>query len=539
MWRSEIPLRDYQVDALDSIEDGFKRHRSLLISVPTGGGKTVIFNTYAFSKGMRTLVVAHRDELIWQALDKYVMVGGKERETGKIIAGRIEVGHYTAGSIQTIYRNMEKLEDYFRSLDLVVWDEAHHVPARTYREVYRRIKEVNPEVKMLGATATPFRADKQNLKEFFEEMAFSIGILDLIRLGYLVPLRGRRLVLGLDLDSIAVRRDDAGNEDFSARALGKAILESGVLPEVVKKWIELAGDRRTIFFLPSVESSKALVEEFTRAKVRAQVVHAGMSLEERRHILQKFKNGEIRVIANVNVLTEGFDDPEVDCIGLIRPTKSLVLYAQMVGRGLRLAKGKRDCLLLDFTGVSRKHDIVGLDALFGLEEKELAEVVKAGLMQDKEVAIGSGENLQLKVLVGEEKIEEFTYEGRDAVKYCTTLGDMTVLSCGLNGKVLVLVPENERYSIYLLEKEKLTKLKENLTQDYAWTVFNILWKQHSDDFMLWYAEKALNEPPTVKQLNFLIKQLSDNKLPIDLKKLSKLHATNIIAMLIAVSRLKE
>ena len=542
-WKCEVPLRDYQKSALDSIEEGFSRAKSLLISVPTGGGKTVIFNTYALNRNFRTLVVAHRDELIEQALDKYVMVGGSFMDCGRIVAGRVEPKKYTAGSIQTLHRNLDRLTEYFKSLDLVVWDEAHHVPARTYREVYERIREVHPEVRMLGVTATPFRTDGQNLQEFFEEQAFSIGLFELMKLGYLVPLRGRRIPLDLELDRVGISEGEAGEKDFSVRGLGELIMQSGVLPSVARLWQEFGENRRTIFFLPTVETAHDLKEELLRIGVAAEVVYGSMELKERRSILQEFKNGGIRVLTNVNVLTEGFDDPEVDCIAMLRPTKSLVLYAQIVGRGLRLARGKRDCLLLDFTGISEKHEIVGLEHLFGVEREDIGEVIAKGLAGEEEVVVGAYEEedgkRELKVFVGG-KVEDFSYEGRDAMQFATELTDGRILlSCGMNKAVLVMEKDRKGYRISLVQKERVKVLKEKLPEDYAWTVLNALWKHLSDEFMAEFSKRAKEQRPTEKQVLVLSSAIKGGLLPeIPLDSLSRLDASHLISYLFATTKEK-
>ena len=176
-----------------------------------------------------------------------------------------------------------------------------------------------------------------------------------------------------------------------------------------------------------------------------------MSLDKRRAVLKAFKEGKIRDLTNVNVLTEGFDDPEVECIALVRPTKSLVLYAQIVGRGLRIAPNKEDCLILDYTGVSRKHTVVGLCELFGLDEE-----VKKELKKGKQVSVGAVEEngeRRVAVLVGDE-VKEFVFEGKEAGKYATKVGDSLLLSCGMNGKTLVMEREGTSTQSIFLQTRK-------------------------------------------------------------------------------------
>ena len=541
-----IELRTYQKEALDNIEKAFGKTNRVIVSIPTGGGKTLIFNTYSLKKGYRTLMVAHRDELLQQAIDKYVMLGGDYSKTGIIGAGFWKEGHYTVASIQTLHRNLGRING--KDYDLVIWDECHHLPARTYREVWEKLLATNPSIRMLGVTATPFRYDQQNLQEFFEEMAYAIDILELIRLGYLVPIKGKLVPLPVDMDDVKLSSNEFGEEDFSLKSIATVFNTKDVNSFIVKKWFELGENRKTIFYLPSLAQAYELARLFSEAGVPSAYIDGNMSMEQRREILRLFKQGEIRIITNMNILTEGFDDPYVECIGIVRPTKSLTLYAQIVGRGLRIAPNKKDCLILDFTGISKKHTVVGLPELFGIDREAYIEA--GGEISVGGVKEEGKEEPVLKIYLGEGDVSEFTFDGQEASLYATRLGDNIIVSCGLNGKALYLEPEGNLYNLYIIEKDPVARrgtqrlLKKGLTEDYAWTVLTAVWKKEMDDFMLSYRDRAMKQGLTEKQRAFILDSIMDGKimatdLPKPLAELSKLDATNIIAYIIAKPHQEE
>lgn len=527
MWTARIELRDYQEEALCRIDEKFSAGRKkLLISVPTGGGKTLIFNTYSLSKNLRTLVLAHRDELLEQAADKFVMVGGRRRDVGFIRQGEWRLAPYTCASVQTLYKNLEKVAG--KEFDLVVVDEAHHVRAPSYEAVLSRLLETNPNLSVLGVTATPFRSDNKELSEFFEELAYSIDILTLIEKGYLVPVKGYLVSLPVDTSLLKVSKNRYGERDFTSASVEKVFNTPEINRLIVKKWKELAGDRKTIFYTSSLNHALSLFAEFERAGIPAAYVDGHMSLEKRRRILRAFKEGKLKVLTNMNVLTEGFDDPEVECIALVRPTKSLNLYAQIVGRGLRIAPEKKDCLVLDFTGISRNHTVVGLPELFGITD----EAVRKAWEEGEKVSVGAVERegeKKVVVLVGEKEVE-FAFEGQEAARYATKVGGSYVLTCSKTSS-LFLIPEDGTYSIYLVntypQEKKL--LKENLTGDYAWTVLTTLWKKYRDSWNVEYLERAKRQEPTKRQLRIISLYFGHKEEQIDIFSLDRFSASNVLS----------
>jgi|GEM_PF-2581712 len=534
-WQSAIAegisLRDYQSECMDFMAGAFDSgKKSILISIPTGGGKTLIFNTFVLRRGYRALIIAHRDELIEQAQEKYLMLGGSALDCGCVKAGTWNEGKYTVASIQSLFQGLDKLDG--SRYDVVIIDEAHHMAAPTYQAVYNRLRETNPNILTLGVTATPFRTDGLNLQDTFEEMAFAIDILELMRLGYLVPVKGRIVKLDVDLDELTVSSSD-GEQDFTNRSIAAAFDDSAINRKIVEEWARLGESRKTIFYLSSVDHAKRLAALFNEAGVSAASVDGAMNMRDRKSVISRFKSGQIKVLTNMNVLTEGFDDPSVECISLVRPTKSLCLYAQIIGRGLRISTGtgKRDCLILDFTGVSKRHEVIGMSELFGLnmEQEQLEEGIAVGALENPET-----QERVIQVVVGR-GTEEFTFEGKDAVGYVTRIGNDTVITCGMNKKSVIARQENRLFDLYLVTGNDMKMIRRGLTQDYMETTLTTLWQREKDEFMESFKDRAQDQGATEKQMDMVERFIKSGRVKReDLpERITKLHACNIISYIFA------
>ncbi len=533
-----IALRPYQRDCIKAINSGLNKNAAVLIQIPTGGGKTLIFNTFALDAVMdnrRALILVHREELLSQTIEKYSMIGGDKNDTGVIKQGRLEFNKLTVGMIQTVYKQLNKIN--LKEFDTVIVDEAHHSMASTWRTVIEHFKRADK--KILGVTATPFRTDKQELKEIYDELVFKIDITDLMKLGHLAPIRGLMVYVDADYSKLKAKRDkNTGETDFTASSVERVLNDEEINAQIVQKWIELGENRKTIFFTISIKHAAALQNEFKKKGVSSTVVSSKLSQADRMGIIKDFKEGKVKVLVNVDILTEGFDDPSVECIALVRPTKSLSLYAQIIGRGLRTAAGKKDCLILDFTGRNRDMSIVGLGELFGLPEDLKEHIDKEGL------SIGSVETdefeerieldgessapekkRELKVLIGRDT-KSFSFDSKEAMEYATKYSeDYYVLTCGKNNKVLSLKKEFGSYCIYL----NSDKIKNNLADNYAWMVFTTLWKHYKDEFAEEFAKRGKSEPLTDKQAEILGRAKKAGLIS-ELPK-NKVDASNIISHL--------
>ncbi len=343
------------------VANGFYNHNTVLFAseitdrAPTG----------------RVLVLAHRDELIQQPVET-LRRAAPGLEVGICKAERNEVGcKVVVASVQSIVQpaRMAKYLSFGRPT-LVVTDEAHHSTAKTYQTIYEALGAGTPNGPLhLGYTATPQRHDGQGLDGTFREIVFSRDIKQMVVDQWLVEPRGRVVKVEINLDK--VRRNDSG--DYSDAGLDDA-MDDRIMEGIAKAWWEHARDRVTVAFAPSVRAAKALadaVNAIACGSLLAEEVDGGTPTEQRRDTLRRLQAGELRMVSNCGVLTEGFDAPNVRCILVARPTKSEPLYVQMVGRGLRLFPGKDDCLVLDVTGISAEHSLIVLPSLFGLESQDM------------------------------------------------------------------------------------------------------------------------------------------------------------------------
>jgi superfamily II DNA or RNA helicase len=367
-----LELRPYQRDAVTAIEAAALRGvKRMVVSLPTGSGKTVIFAHVIVGKAQRTLILVHRDELIRQTLDKLQMVAqGAALDVGIIKAERDEhAGDIVVASVQTVQRE-SRLQRLAQTFGLVVVDEAHHAqPDNSYGRILDHVgvwQDDGPLV--IGFTATPFRPNNDPIisteaePACFDEVVYSLPLMALISQGYLSPIVAKGIFLeGLDLDKVRVRHGDYVETD-----LAEAMLAANAPTHLLRGYQELAPERRALIFCPTVAMAYAVENTFAAAGLHAATVVGATPPEERQAIYQAVRAGHVHALVTCAVLTEGFDEPSIDCIMLARPTKSKVLMFQCLGRGLRLWPTKADCLLIDATGATKRHGLLSMAAELGL-----------------------------------------------------------------------------------------------------------------------------------------------------------------------------
>jgi ATP-dependent helicase IRC3 len=358
-------LRPYQREAVEAVLAARRAGlRRLVVCLPTGAGKTVIFARLARLARRGVLVLAHREELVAQARDKIQRALASEAlvavEQGERRATR--EAKVVVASIRSLHE--ERLEALLagRDFGLVIYDECHHAAADDNLRVLGRLGAFDPAWSgtLLGFTATTTRGDGQGLDKVFERIVYSKTLPELIEQGYLVRLAGYRIATMADLSRLSGEGLDFAEEEL---ALAVDIEERNAL--VARAIQELARDRRTIAFCVTVSHARHLCFALNALGVPAGIVHGTMKPDDRAKALEDFRQGRTSVLTNVGVLTEGFDDPGVSCIAMARPTRNEGLYAQCVGRGTRLFPGKTDCLILDFVDLSAL-DLCTLPSLFGL-----------------------------------------------------------------------------------------------------------------------------------------------------------------------------
>lgn len=366
-------LRPYQLEAVEAVIAARKRGlRRMLVALPTGAGKTVIFAELIRRARREVLVLAHRDELLVQARQK---IEAALRSTGDRRRVEIERGEIRASSAaKVVVASIRSLHEgrigrvlAGRELGLVIYDECHHAVADSNRAVLERIGVFGADWPgtLVGFTATTRRADGRALSEVFEEIVAQRSLEQMIAGGYLRPLRGLRVETQACLDAVPL---GASGEDFDEEALAAAIDVETRNQLVARSILELCRDRRTIAFCVGVRHAEHLCAALNRVGVRAALVHGEMPKDARARTLARFRRGEFQAITNVGVLTEGFDDPGVSAIAMVRPTRSEALYLQCVGRGMRIDPSARDCLVVDFVDLS-KLEIVTTATLEGRDTK--------------------------------------------------------------------------------------------------------------------------------------------------------------------------
>ncbi|MEQ8770349.1 MAG: DEAD/DEAH box helicase [Phycisphaerales bacterium] len=430
--------RPYQQDAIDAIARSFETHRSALAVLATGLGKTVIFSHVAKRMVAGThrgvMVLAHREELITQAANKLEAITG--------IMPDIEMGDQRAdldgfhrspiivSSIQTQIagrgdrRRMHRFDP--NRYGLVIVDEAHRAVADSYRRVLEHYR-TNENLRVLGVTATPDRRDEKALGLEFDTVAFEMGIREGIIEGWLVPIR-QQLVTVDSLDYSGIKTQLG---DLHGAELAQVLEYEQNLHAMCDPTIEIVGSRRSLVFTKSVAQAQRVCEILNRHRSGcAAMVDGKTPKDDRRALFRRYADGDFQFLVNVEVATEGFDDPGVECIVMMRPTKSRALYSQMVGRGTRSLEGTLDALgeagpadrkgaiaasskpgmlVVDFVGNAGHHKLVHAgDVLGGDYDDEVRELA------DREATEKGGERDVMDDLVRAEKKKRQMEEAREA-----------------------------------------------------------------------------------------------------------------------------
>jgi ATP-dependent helicase IRC3 len=380
---SPIRLRDYQEEAVVAVEAALARGvRRQLLSLPTGTGKTCVFTEVIRRRPGRALVLVHRDELLQQAIEKLGQIG--LTDVGILKAERDDHDRpIVVASIQTLSRE-NRLARVTANFTTIVPDEAHHATAASYRRVLDYLGAFMPDGPLvLGVSATCERADGTALGEIFEEIVYEKSLLEMIRRQYLADdLRAIQVKLAVDYHALHTR-----GGDFIERETEALLLDANAPAHVIRAYQAHAVGRKTIVFTPTVKVAHAMAEAFVAAGIAAEAVDGETPLEDRRATLRRFHLGETRVICNVAVLVEGYDEPSVDCIIIGKPTKSRPHYMQMIGRATRRFPGKLDALILDVVGASTRFDLQTCATLFGLDPTGTIEDSVIQAVSDREAVV--------------------------------------------------------------------------------------------------------------------------------------------------------
>lgn len=379
-------LRPRQGEFRDRCNAALDERGNTLGVAPTGAGKTIMLSAIAGKrldrpKAGRQLILQHRDELTAQNLTKFRRVNPGVSTTVVDASSKNWRGDAVFAMVPTLARekNLDRMPDDITDITV---DEGHHVPAESYQRIIRRARENNPDVTILGVTATPSRGDRQGLRQTFDNVGDQITIGELIAAGHLVPPRTFVIDLGVQDELKRVRRKAV---DFDMDEVARIMDHRVITEEVVRHWKDKAGDRQTVVFCSKVDHAAHVAEVFREQDIKAELVHGGLGKGERRSILRRYAAGDIQVICNCAVLTEGWDHPPTSCVILLRPSSYKSTFVQMVGRGLRVVDPeefpgiiKTDCVVLDFGTASLTHGSLEQDAAKGLEGREPGEAPTKG-----------------------------------------------------------------------------------------------------------------------------------------------------------------
>lgn len=380
---SSYKLRDYQKSLIQGVYERWKSgDRSVMAQLPTGGGKTAIFSEIAREMAQEgVLVIAHRQELITQAAEKLQSICGEP--VGIIKAGvkpspvfRIQVA-----SIQTLVRRN------FPPAGLVIIDESHHATARGCR----KILNAYPKAYVLGVTATPVRTDGSGFDDLFDALVCGPSVKQLIASGYLAPFRLYADSKPIDTSGV---RTVAG--DYNQKQLADTVDIVKLSGDLIESYRRHANGKRNLVFAINVEHSKCIADRYNAAGIPAEHVDGETPDVERKAIFERFALGVTKVLSNVGIATEGTDIPAIECVQVARPTKSLGLHLQMLGRALRPVQGKEYAIFIDHTKNWAIHGLPTRDRIWTLEgvkedestrtvKKENGEVVEEPIPQEVEI----------------------------------------------------------------------------------------------------------------------------------------------------------
>ena len=343
----EIKLFDYQEDMKERIEKALRLHRSVMAQMPTGTGKTylltaVIDSFVSNNPKEKVWIVAHRRELVSQIDETVRKFHSYSASNTSSLLSSVK-----AMSIQWLMRHYDEIEE---EPGMIVIDEAHHALAKTYKEMWERF----PKAKFLGLTATPCRLNGKGFTDLFDVLVQSWAVPEFISKGRLatydfVSIKSDGVTQRL-IDSLQKRGADG---DYQNKEMDMLLNKKPSIDRLYRSLEEYSKDRKGIVYAINISHAQKITKLYQEHGVKAIAIDSKTPAMERQQDIEAFKKGDIQVLVNVDIFSEGFDCPDVEFVQLARPTLSLAKYLQMVGRGLRVAKGKKNCVIIDNVGLYR------------------------------------------------------------------------------------------------------------------------------------------------------------------------------------------
>jgi superfamily II DNA or RNA helicase len=512
-----MKLRDYQEQCLEILKQVREGSKSLVMS-SVGSGKTVIFSSLAANCDGRVLIVTPSTELREQAeeklkaIDTDAQIGSVQGELDDVhakivVSTRQSLTHPKSERLKRMLKHGE--------FEYLIVDECHQAP----KQIHKIIKQINKNIKCIGFSATPYTNE---CIEIFGQPIFRRGILDMIDAEFLVEPYAILIRSKTNISHVKTN-----NGDFIQGELEKAVNNAERNQLIIESYKKYCTERKlTLVFAAGCDHGKELLKEFRAEGIQCEYVDGETSKEQRKAIIEKFKKNEIKVLINVLALAVGFDVPETDSLIICRPTKSRILFEQIVGRGLRLADGKTDCQIIDIQDITKKHDLMNIDAIFEtkmrsgerlsqakkrIEEEQLAEKrrqeeleqkrIEAALQRQKQIEI---EAQRIKLINRDMKLG---FENR---KYdWFRINNVTQgLTYAMNKHYVIESVYDEFYcdnvfNIYEVSTDKENKLaeyidrKRNLVDAIDFVEKQIKLNTYTDPNAQWKSE-----PPTEGQLKF-------------------------------------
>ena len=438
----EIKLFDYQEDMKERIEKALRLHRSVMAQMPTGTGKTylltAVIDSFVSNNPMEKVwIVAHRRELVSQIDETVRKFHSYSASNASFLLSSVK-----AMSIQWLMRHYAEIEE---EPGLIVIDEAHHALAKTYKEMWERF----PKAKFLGLTATPCRLNGKGFTDLFDVLVQSWGVPEFISKGRLatydfVSIKSDGVTQRL-IDSLQKRGVDG---DYQNKEMDMLLNKKPSIERLYRSLEEFGKDRKGIVYAINISHAQKITKLYQEHGVKAIAIDSKTPATERQLDIEAFKKGDIQVLVNVDIFSEGFDCPDVEFVQLARPTLSLAKYLQMVGRGLRVAKGKKNCVIIDNVGLYRvfglPSQVWNWNAMFEGKlkvgkKKETAKEREFFLMNEKQDCIQIHPDSEMMMVMSHEELLQ-TIQYREFVD---SKGEFAIIKLP-DGKMTVVNRQGEQ-----------------------------------------------------------------------------------------------
>ncbi len=467
-------LFDYQKKVIEYCKND--ESHSQLISMPTGTGKTITFLHLAKEYNKKTLIIVHREELLNQTHDKALLCGFIKDEISIISSNSKEkLKKLNIAMVQTLNRNLNLYNP--EDIELIIIDEAHHATAQSYRNILKYFQVFECKKYLFGFTATPLRGDKDQLSDLFFSHSFKMTLSEATKLGYIVPVSGIRISIDKSLKDI-----DQVSGDYDIKMLDKVMNCDSINDLIVSKCINLP-KMPAIVFCTSVDHAETLANKLRQAKRKAISISYKTSKKSIERILKFLKNGKIEFITNAVKLSEGFDHPPIQSVILARPTRSPVLYKQMIGRGLRNHPNKYDCFVLEFTSNDPKMIILeDIDENATFQTYSSDNQLNEKEARNKYKTLFNSPNIEILDV----RVSPFIFyecKIRRYIKY---------------RKQYIYIPFEEGFSFYSFKTDARFK---DLFYMYGSMFF---WKEKYKSFYMWSEGNFLMNPGAPQQMKYLL-----------------------------------